>query len=123
MRDNYQSFAKALPDSRVFYAVKANPAPEVLSLLASMGSCFDTATVAEIKSQSRLQLTTNNEAITKLRKPRQSQGFSFVPFSALGGKRFCLPLRTTFPLHLFLANLVLYIAASAGRRKQSTPVP
>ena len=37
VRDNYQSFAKALPDSRVFYAVKANPAPEVLSLLASMG--------------------------------------------------------------------------------------
>ena len=49
MRDNYQTFAKALPDSRVFYAVKANPAPEVLALLASLGSCFDTATVAEIE--------------------------------------------------------------------------
>src|SRR5919205_883789 len=49
VRENYQTFAKALPDSRVFYAVKANPAPEVLSLLASMGSCFDTATVAEIE--------------------------------------------------------------------------
>src|SRR5260221_3084188 len=49
VRDNYQTFAKALPDSRVFYAAKANPAPEVLSLLASMGSCFDTATVAEIE--------------------------------------------------------------------------
>lgn len=33
----------------MFYAVKANPSPEVLSLLASMGSCFDTATVAEIE--------------------------------------------------------------------------
>ena len=30
VRDNYQNFSKALPDSRVFYAVKANPAPEVL---------------------------------------------------------------------------------------------
>src|SRR5437868_11503903 len=49
VRDNYRTFAKALPDSRLFYAVKANPAPEVLSLLASMGSCFDTATVAEIQ--------------------------------------------------------------------------
>jgi len=28
---------------------KANPSPEVLQLLASMGSCFDTATVAEIE--------------------------------------------------------------------------
>src|SRR6516164_2591725 len=43
VRDNYRAFAKALPDSRVFYAVKANPAPELLSLLASLGSCFDTA--------------------------------------------------------------------------------
>jgi ornithine decarboxylase len=49
VRDNYAAFAKALPDSRVFYAVKANPAPEVLSLLASLGSCFDTASVAEIE--------------------------------------------------------------------------
>ena len=49
IRTNYQNFAKALPDSRVFYAVKANPAPEVLSLLASMGSCFDTASVPEIE--------------------------------------------------------------------------
>ena len=49
VRENYQAFAKALPDSRVFYAVKANPAPELLSLLASLGSCFDTASVAEIE--------------------------------------------------------------------------
>jgi ornithine decarboxylase len=49
VRDNFSNFAKALPDSRVFYAVKANPAPEVLSLLASLGSCFDTASVAEIE--------------------------------------------------------------------------
>src|ERR1700732_3255628 len=49
VRDNYQNFAKALPDSRVFYAVKANPAPEVLSLLAAMGSCFDCASTPEIE--------------------------------------------------------------------------
>ncbi len=49
VRENYRTFAKALPDSRVFYAVKANPAPELLSLLISLGSCFDTASVAEIE--------------------------------------------------------------------------
>src|SRR5215217_5131477 len=49
VRDNYTAFAKALPDTRVFYAVKANPAPEVLSLLAQLGSCFDTASVTEIE--------------------------------------------------------------------------
>jgi len=47
VKDNYNAFAKALPDTRVFYAVKANPAPEVLALLAKLGSCFDTASVAE----------------------------------------------------------------------------
>jgi ornithine decarboxylase len=49
VRDNYKAFANALPDTRVFYAVKANPSPEVLSLLAGLGSCFDTASVAEIE--------------------------------------------------------------------------
>jgi ornithine decarboxylase len=49
VRENYRSFAKALPDSRIFYAVKANPAPELLALLVSLGSCFDTASVAEIE--------------------------------------------------------------------------
>ena len=49
VRDNYQAFARSLPDTRVFYAVKANPAPEVLDLLARLGSCFDTASVVEIQ--------------------------------------------------------------------------
>jgi ornithine decarboxylase len=49
VRDNYNAFAKALPDTRVFYAVKANPASEVLSLLAQLGSSFDTASVPEIE--------------------------------------------------------------------------
>ena len=49
VRDNYNAFAKALPDTRVFYAVKANPAPEVLALLAGLGSCFDTASISEVE--------------------------------------------------------------------------
>ncbi len=49
VRDNFQAFQKALPDSKIYYAVKANPAPEILRLLASLGSSFDTASVAEIE--------------------------------------------------------------------------
>ena len=49
VRENYRTFGHALPDSRIFYAVKANPAPELLRLLVSLGSCFDTASVAEIE--------------------------------------------------------------------------
>ncbi len=48
IKDNFRAFEKAMPSTRIFYAVKANPAPEILSLLASMGSCFDTASVQEI---------------------------------------------------------------------------
>ncbi|HEX8829316.1 MAG TPA: alanine racemase, partial [Xanthobacteraceae bacterium] len=47
VRENFQNFAKALPDTRVYYAVKANPAPEILKLLASLGCCFDVASIAE----------------------------------------------------------------------------
>ncbi|MBA5779102.1 type III PLP-dependent enzyme [Stappia sp. F7233] len=49
VRDNYHAFAHSLPDTRVFYAVKANPAPEILNLLAELGSSFDCASVAEIE--------------------------------------------------------------------------
>ena len=47
VRENYLLFAKALPDTKVFYAVKANPAPEILKLLVELGSCFDVASVSE----------------------------------------------------------------------------
>lgn len=49
VRENFHAFEKALPESRIFYAVKANPAPEILRMLASVGSSFDTASVAEIE--------------------------------------------------------------------------
>src|SRR6266540_5971197 len=50
VRENYESFAKALPDTRVYYAVKANPAPEILKLLVELGSCFDVASITETES-------------------------------------------------------------------------
>ncbi|MBS9721330.1 type III PLP-dependent enzyme [Tianweitania sp. BSSL-BM11] len=49
IEDNFHAFERALPDSKIFYAVKANPAPEVLRLLAQLGSSFDTASVAEVE--------------------------------------------------------------------------
>jgi ornithine decarboxylase len=47
--DNFKAFRQALPDSAIYYAVKANPAPEILRLLAGLGSNFDCASVAEIE--------------------------------------------------------------------------
>ena len=47
VRENYSAFAKALPDTRVFYAVKANPAPGVLTSLAELGASFEVASPGE----------------------------------------------------------------------------
>ena len=49
VRDNFHAFRHALPDSAIYYAVKANPEPAILKLLASLGSSFDCASVAEIQ--------------------------------------------------------------------------
>ena len=50
VRENYIAFSKALADTRVFYAVKANPAPEILKVLAEMGSSFDVASITETQA-------------------------------------------------------------------------
>jgi ornithine decarboxylase len=49
VRRNFEAFRRTLPETSVYYAVKANPAPQILGLLAELGSCFDTASVAEIE--------------------------------------------------------------------------
>jgi ornithine decarboxylase len=46
--DNYKKLRSAVPRAGIYYAVKANPAPEILKLLAKLGSSFDTASVNEI---------------------------------------------------------------------------
>jgi ornithine decarboxylase len=49
VQQNYLSIATAMPQTRIFYAVKANPAPEILELLARLGSSFDCASIGEIE--------------------------------------------------------------------------
>ena len=46
--DNYKKLRTAVPRAGIYYAVKANPAPEILKVLAGIGSSFDTASVTEI---------------------------------------------------------------------------
>jgi len=47
---NYRDLERALPQADIFYAVKANPAKEVLSTLLSLGAFFDTASIYEIET-------------------------------------------------------------------------
>ncbi|MGB6085919.1 type III PLP-dependent enzyme [Parvibaculum sp.] len=45
---NFEELARSLPDARIYYAVKANPADEIIERLAGLGSSFDTASMGEI---------------------------------------------------------------------------
>jgi ornithine decarboxylase len=46
---SYQQLSWHLPLAKVFYAVKANPAPEIVARLCELGSSFDVASRAEIE--------------------------------------------------------------------------
>lgn len=48
VRENYHALHAALPDARIRYAVKANPAEPILRLLAAEGAAFDVASIGEI---------------------------------------------------------------------------
>jgi ornithine decarboxylase len=50
IKHNYQTLAAQLPDTRIYYALKANPAPEILQLLVKLGSSFDAASMPEIRA-------------------------------------------------------------------------
>jgi ornithine decarboxylase len=48
VRANYAAMREALPEASVLYAVKANPAPEIVRLLAGLGCGFDVASRGEV---------------------------------------------------------------------------
>lgn len=49
IEQNYRSLHHLLPLAKLFYAVKANPMPEVVRRLVGLGSYFDTASRGEIE--------------------------------------------------------------------------
>lgn len=49
VENNYRALRRTLPIAQVYYAVKANPAPEVVKRLVGLGSSFDVASPAEVE--------------------------------------------------------------------------
>jgi len=49
VEQKYREMERTMPEARIYYAVKANPAPEILKLLVKLGSSFDVASVPEIE--------------------------------------------------------------------------
>ena len=47
--ERHRALIAALPDATIYYAMKANPEPEVIELLAELGCSFDVASPGEIE--------------------------------------------------------------------------
>tara|TARA_B100000686_G_C16767490_1_gene962804 strand:- start:909 stop:1958 length:1050 start_codon:yes stop_codon:yes gene_type:complete len=58
----YRELERELPNALIYYAVKANPAKEVLSVLNSLGSYFDAASIQEIELCVELGISVNRLA-------------------------------------------------------------
>lgn len=50
IKRNYKVLRKYLPRVKVHYAIKANPHPEILRVMADLGSAFDVASDGEIRT-------------------------------------------------------------------------
>ncbi|MEN9352905.1 MAG: hypothetical protein RL318_230 [Fibrobacterota bacterium] len=48
VRDNHRKLGENFPFARIYYAVKANPATQVIRLIDRLGSCFDIASIHEL---------------------------------------------------------------------------
>ncbi|HPD31971.1 MAG TPA: type III PLP-dependent enzyme [Phycisphaerae bacterium] len=49
LRRNYAEFKRRLPRVQAYYAVKANPAPEIIKTLFEAGASFDVASIGEFR--------------------------------------------------------------------------
>jgi len=50
VKEKYETLTSQLPFADCYYSIKANPAPQIIKLLNNLGSCFDTASINEIKN-------------------------------------------------------------------------
>ncbi|MCV7196680.1 type III PLP-dependent enzyme [Mycobacterium angelicum] len=73
----YRALAKELPHADIYYAVKANPQPEVIALLARLGSCFDVASPAEVELCLRLGARPESLSYGNTTKKRSDIRFAF----------------------------------------------
>ena len=56
VKRNYDFLKRNMPRVNVYYAMKANPAPRIVTALAERGASFDTASAGEIETLARMGL-------------------------------------------------------------------
>jgi len=57
VREKFKLLKKLFPYAKIYYAVKANPSPEILKMIDEMGGCFDVASVYELDQVLALGVT------------------------------------------------------------------
>ncbi len=88
--ENYRQLAKALPLVHIYYAVKANPAPEILTVLRGLGSNFDAASIYEIEECLKLGITPSQLSFGSTIKKRDhiarafAHGVNLFAFDCMG---------------------------------------
>ena len=73
----YRQLREALPAAKVFYAVKANPAEEVLTALEQLGSSFDVASRGEIERCLRIGIDPERLAYGNTIKKERDVAFAY----------------------------------------------
>ena len=57
VKANYECLREYMPRVKVFYAIKANPNPEILKTMIELGSSFDVASAGEIRELNGMGVT------------------------------------------------------------------
>lgn len=73
----YRELQENFPEARIFYAIKANPAVEILKLLADLGACFDVASVYELDRILSIGVTPDRLSYGNTIKKRQEIRYFF----------------------------------------------
>ncbi len=73
---SYQEIRAAFPSARIYYAVKANPAPEIIELLRDCGASFDIASIYELDRVLGLGVTADRVSFgNTIKKSRDIRAF------------------------------------------------
>src|SRR5690554_7254556 len=72
----YEELVEGFPYAKVYYAVKANPAPQILTMLRDKGACFDIASVYELDKVMGLGVTGDRISYgNTIKKPKDIRYF------------------------------------------------
>jgi ornithine decarboxylase len=74
----YREHMQGLPFAKIYYAVRANPHDEVLSLLRDLGSCFAVATRFELDQILRLGVSTDRVSFGNTTKKERDIAYCFA---------------------------------------------